>query len=209
MGARWVNGIFDAKWTAKTWVILEKRLVEGQRPSRTEPVEWRCPLKRIVNLLSALKTNPLDSISIWISIAISSFFRSIGSPTEVLVQTLGLMLKIYTYKKCSTCRKATKFLQDRQIDFEELPIRETPPSTKELERMLDVKEGKMTKILNTSSQDYRDSGWKDTLTNMKPSEVFAALQKNGNLVKRPFLLGKDIALVGFDEAEWEESLDSS
>ncbi len=116
------------------------------------------------------------------------------------------MLTFYTYHKCSTCRNARKFLDTKGIAYEERPIRETPPSPAELSRMLQACDGKMTRLFNTSSQDYRDTGLKDRLPNLSPHEAFAYLQANGNLVKRPFLLGDDIALVGFKEDVWAERL---
>jgi arsenate reductase len=116
------------------------------------------------------------------------------------------MLKLYTYQKCSTCRSARKFLEARGIAYQELPIRETPPPPAELARMLRAYDGKMTRLFNTSSQDYRDAGLKDTLPSLSQTDAFARLQQNGNLVKRPFLLGDDVALVGFKEPEWTERL---
>lgn len=116
------------------------------------------------------------------------------------------MLKIYTYKKCSTCRKATQFLDAKGITYEEHPIRETPPPPAELARMLKACEGKMTRLFNTSSQDYRDAGLKDKLPGLSQEEAFARLQENGNLVKRPFLLSENVALIGFKEAEWAKLL---
>jgi arsenate reductase len=110
------------------------------------------------------------------------------------------MLKVYTYAKCSTCRKAVKFLRAHQIRFEELPIRETPPSLAELKSML---EGRSLKALfNTSGQDYKALGLSSKLSGMSEAEALSLLSKNGNLVKRPFVIGKDVRLVGFDEQAW-------
>ena len=117
------------------------------------------------------------------------------------------MLTIYTYKNCSTCRKAKKFLQLRSIDYEEKPIREDPPTIKELAVMLKTYNGQIKHLFNSSSQDYREAGLKDKLTNLKQKEAFDYLQRNGNLVKRPFLIGENIALLGFKESEWASLLD--
>lgn len=116
------------------------------------------------------------------------------------------MLKFYTYKKCSTCRNARKFLDAKGIAYEECAIRETPPSPAELACMLQAYGRKMTRLFNTCSQDYRNAGLKDLLPNLSEEEAFARLQANGNLVKRPFMLGDDVALVGFKEAEWAAKL---
>jgi arsenate reductase len=116
------------------------------------------------------------------------------------------MLKFYTYKKCSTCRNARKFLDNRGIAYEELPVRESPPSPTELATMLEAYGGKLTRLFNTSSQDYRDAGLKETVPQLTDEAAFARLRENGNLVKRPFLIGPTIALVGFKETEWADQL---
>jgi arsenate reductase len=116
------------------------------------------------------------------------------------------MLTVYTYAKCSTCRKATQWLRARGAQFEERPIRETPPSASELSAMLKANGGNLRRLFNTSSQDYRDLGITDRIDAMAPAEAFQLLAKNGNLVRRPFLLGPDVALVGFDEALWGAAL---
>jgi arsenate reductase len=110
---------------------------------------------------------------------------------------------IYTYANCDTCRKATKWLRAQDIAFEERPIRETPPSKGELERMLNARGGEVRRLFNTSGVDYRAMKLGEKLDGLSTSEAFALLQKNGNLVKRPFLLASDFGLVGFDEAEWK------
>ena len=114
------------------------------------------------------------------------------------------MLKVYTYAKCSTCRKAVKFLRKHQIKFEELPIREMPPSLAELKLML---EGRSVKALfNTSGLDYKALGLSSKLPGMSVTVALGLLAKNGNLVKRPFVMGRDVRLVGFDEEAWESAL---
>ncbi|WP_269541899.1 arsenate reductase family protein [Cerasicoccus fimbriatus] len=112
------------------------------------------------------------------------------------------MLKFYEYDKCSTCRKARKWLDEHGVTYERLPIRETPPSPAELQTMLDAYNGEIKKLLNTSSGDYRTSGIKDELSDLTNDQAFARLQQTGNLVKRPFLIGDGVTLVGFKETEW-------
>ena len=116
------------------------------------------------------------------------------------------MLKVYTYAKCSTCRKAVKFLRDHQIEFKELPIRETPPSLVELKAMLKSRDGNLRALFNTSGLDYKAQGLSAKLPGMTETDALNLLSNNGNLVKRPFAIGKDVHLLGFDEAAWEKSL---
>ncbi len=114
------------------------------------------------------------------------------------------MLTVYGYQKCSTCRDALKWLTSRGIAHEVKAIRETPPTVAELKAMLEATGGEIRKIFNTSGMDYRAMGLKDRLPAMGEEEAFALLQGNGNLVKRPFVIGDGKALVGFKETEWEK-----
>lgn len=118
------------------------------------------------------------------------------------------MLRVYSYKGCDSCRKAIKWLKERGIEFENLPIRETPPSMAELRKALSAYDGELKRLFNVSGQDYRALGLKDRLADMSEDESLRLLRENGNLVKRPFVLGKDSAIVGFKEAEWEERFGS-
>ena len=111
------------------------------------------------------------------------------------------ILKVYTYRQCDACRKALKFLRDREIAFREIPIRDTPPSRPELKAL--AARGSLRSLFNTSGADYRKLGLAGKLSKMSPEEAFALLAENGNLVKRPYVSGDGINLTGFDETEWK------
>ncbi|MCA9410270.1 MAG: arsenate reductase family protein [Candidatus Omnitrophica bacterium] len=113
------------------------------------------------------------------------------------------MLKIYAYAKCGTCRKALKHLDVKGIDYQEIPIRESPPKRTELKNMLEFYDGDLRRLFNTSGGDYKELKLKDKLPAMNQKEAIDLLASNGNLVKRPFVLGEDFGLVGFKEEEWE------
>ncbi|WPJ95769.1 arsenate reductase family protein [Coraliomargarita algicola] len=114
-------------------------------------------------------------------------------------------MKIYTYKNCGTCKKATKWLDAHGIAYEELPIRETPPTPAELEQMLSYQAGDLRKLFNTAGGDYRELNMKEKLPTMSQSEAIELLAGRGNLVKRPFVLGDGFGLLGFKEGLWAET----
>jgi arsenate reductase len=117
-------------------------------------------------------------------------------------------MKVYTYKNCSTCRDAVKWLRAAGISFDERPIRETPPTLDELRAMADANGGDLRALFNTSGQDYRALGLKDKLPKMSRDEALELLSQNGNLIKRPFLMDRErsIFLTGFREELWAEKL---
>ena len=118
------------------------------------------------------------------------------------------MIRIYTYRKCSTCQRATQWLRAREIPFEEVPIRETPPAIEELQEMLRAYKGHRKALCNTSGKDYRAPGVKERLAEAEDEPFLKMLAENGNLIKRPFLRDGALSMVGFKESEWEEKLPS-
>ena len=116
-----------------------------------------------------------------------------------------MTLKIYEYNRCSTCKKALKYLDERNISFETIAIREQAPSISELEFMLS-KTGNIKKLLNSSGQDYRALNMKEKIKTMSEKEIFELLTENGNLVKRPFVLDRssNIGITGFKSDDWDQ-----
>jgi arsenate reductase (glutaredoxin) len=112
------------------------------------------------------------------------------------------MVKVYAYSKCDTCRRALKFLRERRIVFREIAIRETPPTLPELRAMLTAR-GNIRNLFNTAGADYKALGLSAKLSKLSETEALALLAKNGNLVKRPFLSGEGVNLVGFNAIEWQ------
>ena len=116
------------------------------------------------------------------------------------------MPRLYVYEKCDTCRRALKFLAAHGVKAKIIPIREQPPTKVELQRMLKILGGDLRKLFNTSGVDYKALGLKDKLSGMSATAAIEVLSKNGNLVKRPFLLTKASGTVGFKEEIWRELL---
>lgn len=117
-----------------------------------------------------------------------------------------MSLRVFAYKNCDTCRKALKFLAERKIAHEVIAIREQPPTVAELRAMLGHVGGDLRRLFNTSGGDYKALNMKERLPNIAVEEALALLAGNGNLVKRPFALGKKSGVVGFKPDEWERFL---
>lgn len=130
--------------------------------------------------------------------------RPPGDPTTIAMKPLT----IYTYAKCSTCRAATAWLTAQGVPYEEVPIRERPPTLAELKRMLAAQDGELKSLFNRSGNDYREQNLKDKLPEMSETEALKLLAGNGNLVKRPFaFIGRE-GVVGFDADTWKAALKS-
>ncbi|NBH34097.1 arsenate reductase family protein [Clostridiaceae bacterium] len=110
------------------------------------------------------------------------------------------------YPKCSTCKKAKKWLEDKGIAFEDRHIVENNPTAEELREWIKKSGLDIKRFFNTSGMKYRDLGLKDKLADMEEEEKLTLLSSDGMLVKRPLVVGDTVVLVGFKEKEWEEAL---
>ena len=110
------------------------------------------------------------------------------------------------YPPCSTCKKAKKWLDDHGVAYEARDIKQDNPTREEL-RAWQARSGlPLKRFFNTSGQLYRSLQLKEKLPAMPEAEQLALLAGDGMLVKRPLAVGEDFVLVGFKEAEWEQTL---
>ncbi|MDU2199385.1 MAG: arsenate reductase family protein [Peptostreptococcaceae bacterium] len=116
------------------------------------------------------------------------------------------MIKFYGYSKCSTVRKAKKWLNENNITFEEIEITENPPTKEELEKMLKVSGLELKKFFNTSGVKYRELGLKDVVKTESEDKLLEILSSDGMLIKRPLLYDNENVLLGFKEEEWKNTL---
>ena len=106
------------------------------------------------------------------------------------------------YPKCSTCRKAEKYLQDHNIEYTKRDIKTDNPTAGELRSWQKNSGLPLKKFFNTSGLLYKSMELKDKLPQMSEDEMLRLLATDGMLVKRPLLVGDDFVLVGFKESEW-------
>ena len=111
-------------------------------------------------------------------------------------------MKLYSYNKCGTCRKAIRFLEDRKVKFELFDITENPPTKQILKAAMKARG--LKKLFNTSGVQYRELKIKDKLATMTDIQAIELLASNGKLIKRPIAVDKDKITVGFDIEEYKK-----
>ena len=114
------------------------------------------------------------------------------------------MIKFIYYPKCSTCKKAKKWLDDNNIPYDERDIKKENPSYDELYNWQKMSGMPLKKFFNTSGLLYKELNLKDKLPSMSEEEQLKLLASDGMLVKRPLVVGDDFVLVGFKEESWNE-----
>ena len=117
-----------------------------------------------------------------------------------------LIMLFVQYPKCSTCRKAKKWLEENNIEFEERHIIEDNPTYEELKEWYERSGLSLNRFLNTSGMKYRELKLKDKRPEMSEDEQLKLLATDGMLVKRPIIVSDDFVLTGFKVKEWEEKL---
>ena len=107
------------------------------------------------------------------------------------------------YPKCSTCRKAKKYLEENNVTFTDRHIVEDNPTAEELKGWIEKSGLPVKKFFNTSGKLYKDMDLKNILAYMSEHDQIQLLASNGMLVKRPLIIEDGRVLVGFKEAEWK------
>ena len=110
------------------------------------------------------------------------------------------------YPKCSTCKKAQKWLDESGIEYELRDIKEDNPTREEIEKWHKLSGLPLKRFFNTSGMLYREMQLKDKLPNMTEAEMYDLLATDGMLVKRPILVHGDTVLPGFKQADWENAV---
>lgn len=108
------------------------------------------------------------------------------------------------YPKCTTCRRAKKYLEENNIEFIDRHIAEENPTKDELKEWLKKSGLTINKFFNTSGVLYREMQLKDKVKTLPEDELLDILSTNGMLVKRPIVVKEDKVLVGFKEEEWNK-----
>ncbi len=110
------------------------------------------------------------------------------------------------YPKCSTCKKAKKWLEENNIEFIDRNIIEDTPTVQELTEWINKSGQERKKWFNTSGLKYKELNLKDKLGSMSEKEKIELLASDGMLIKRPLLISDKGIFIGFQEEIWKKSL---
>ena len=107
----------------------------------------------------------------------------------------------YSYSKCSTCRKAEKWLESRHLEFHLIDIVKEPPLVNYLNLALEQYSDDKKRIFNTRSKAFKTLNL--DINVLSKEEILQLLLSDGKLIKRPFLIyeGKKV-ILGFNEIEY-------
>ena len=112
------------------------------------------------------------------------------------------MIKVYCYSRCTTGKKALKWLDEKGIDHEDIDIKADHPDEDTLRKYYEMSGLPLKRFFNTSGIPYREMGLSKKLSSMSEDEQLALLATDGMLVKRPLVVGDGYVLTGFKEEEW-------
>ena len=111
----------------------------------------------------------------------------------------------YSYLKCSTCRKAAKWLDEKNFEYQLIDIAKQPPLLDYLNLALDHYSDDKKRIFNTRGKAFKSI--KVDIYSLSRKKTIQILLSDGKLIKRPFLIyqGKKV-ILGFDEIEYAKQL---
>ena len=116
-----------------------------------------------------------------------------------------MSVTFYWYPKCGTCRKAKKWLEEHNVEVNEVHIVDQPPSKEQLAQLHEKSGLELKKFFNTSGMKYRELGLKDKLKTATEEEMLNLLASDGMLIKRPITTDCTKVTVGFKESDFEQA----
>ena len=108
------------------------------------------------------------------------------------------------YPRCTTWKKAQKWLDENEISYTLRDIKEDNPTEEELRKWYGMSGLPLKKFFNTSGLLYKSMNLKEKLPSMTEEEQLRLLASDGMLVKRPIVVKGSVVLTGFKEADWEK-----
>ena len=106
----------------------------------------------------------------------------------------------YSYLKCSTCRKAAKWLESKDLEFELHDIVKETPVVDYLNLALDQYSDDKKRVFNTRGKAFRSINI--DIYSLPRKEIIQLLLSDGKLIKRPFLIYEKKVILGFNEIEY-------
>lgn len=114
------------------------------------------------------------------------------------------MIQFYCIPTCSTCKAAKKWLQQHEIEFEEINLKTNPPDKEQVLNILRHSDLPMKRFFNTSGTVYKERGLKEVVPHLTEQEAAELLASEGMLIKRPLIVNGNTSLIGFKEEAYEE-----
>ncbi|WP_077625295.1 arsenate reductase family protein [Sediminibacillus massiliensis] len=114
-----------------------------------------------------------------------------------------MSVTFYWYPNCGTCKKAKKWLDANQVEYNQVNLVDNTPSKEELGELIEASGLPIKKFFNTSGKKYRELGLKDKLKDAEEDEALEWLSSDGMLIKRPIVTNGEKVSVGFKEEEFE------
>ena len=109
----------------------------------------------------------------------------------------------YSYLKCSTCRKAAKWLEEKDLEYELIDIVKEPPSINFLDLSLEQYSSDKKRIFNTRGKSFKSLNL--NIYDLSREEIIQLLLSDGKLIKRPFLIYEEKKVIlGFNEIEYTQ-----
>ncbi len=111
----------------------------------------------------------------------------------------------YSYLKCSTCRKASKWLDKKNYKYQLIDIVKEPPLLNYLHLVLEHYSEDKKRIFNTRGKSFKSINL--DINNLSNEEIIQLLLSDGKLIKRPFLVYEEKKVIlGFNEIEYAKQL---
>ena len=115
-----------------------------------------------------------------------------------------MALTFYWYPNCGTCKKAKKWFDEHNVEYNSIHIVEETPSKEEILNLIEKSGLPAKKFFNTSGKKYRELNIKEKIQDAQVDQMAEILASDGMLIKRPIVTDGERVTVGFKEEEFQK-----
>lgn len=116
-----------------------------------------------------------------------------------------MALTFYWYPNCGSCKKAKKWFDNHNIEYNSVHIVEATPTKEEIIELITKSELPAKRFFNTSGRVYRELNMKDKIADATLEEMASYLASDGMLIKRPIVTDGMRVTVGFKEETYNDT----
>lgn len=109
---------------------------------------------------------------------------------------------VYGIKTCGTFKKAIKWFDENNIDYQTIDFRVSGITKEEIKRYHELSGLEIKKFFNTSGKLYRELDLKNRQNTLSLDEIYSLLSNQPMLIKRPLIVDKTYVRTGFKEEEY-------
>lgn len=109
------------------------------------------------------------------------------------------MIKIYSLKRCASCKKTIEWFKFHNLEFEEIDIKKGTIGSDNFVKLLSLTDGGVLDIISTKCQEFYKI--KNKIDELHLTEFIDFIDHNRQLLKHPLIINDTCIQIGYNSEQ--------